>query len=495
MRTRLSRRTLLGRAFSVIGAAGATSLLAACQSSAPASKPAETKPAEAKPTQAAAPAAQPAATKPAVEAKPAAEAKPAQQGAPATKKLGGDLRLNVRIGPEEDTLNAVLPKFTEDTGIKVKLESFPTTEYFTKLQTLIAGGTAGDVMWGIYRNTPRFANNKVIMPMDDLIKKDNFDLSQYFPSAIESVKYNGQIYAMPFKLHPGPAALYYNANQVKEAGVTMPDKQPASWDALIEIGKKLTKGSGDRPERYGMSLGLTPNNSTSTLQTLVMYVRSFGGEIYSADGKKSLFQEQPAKDAIKLMHALMFQHKIAVPLQEATQQIEDLMISERISMLQASSSTKSIPTKIGGKFDVKDLLMPAGPTGKLGTQAITDHININAKTQNPEASWELVKLLVGHEVGVRLGGGTGGIASGTCGARIDVFNDPALMANPLHPIFIDLCKSATAPIYPANLREEEVATAVHQTLGPIFLGERQPDDAFFAELNQAVQTVLDRPIA
>ena len=488
MRSGMSRRALLRGALGVVGSVGAASLLAACQqSSAPASKPAaDTKPTESKP---AAPAGQPAATTAPGASKPAAQA-PA-----ASTKVGGELRMHVRVGPEEDTLKDVLPAFTERTGVQVKVESFPTAEYFTKIQTLIAGGTLGDVMWGIYRNTPRFANNKVIMPMDDLIKQDNFDLSQYYPSAVESVKYNGQIYAMPFKVHPGPAALYYNVKHVQEAGVTMPEKQFASWDEFIATGKKLVKGNPDNPERYALSIGLPPENATGTLEKVVMYVRTFGGEIYSEDGKKSLFQEQGAKDGIRMMRDLMHQHKIAAPHQESTTQAEDLMISERVSTLQAASSTKSIPTKIGGKFEVRNMLMPPGPGGKVGTQTITDHININAKTQNPQASWELVKLLVGKEVGVRLGGGTGGTASGTTGARKDVFNDPSILANPLHPVFITLVENAEPLRAPANLREEEVATVVHQLLGPVFLGERQPDDGFFSELNTAVQAVLDRPMA
>jgi hypothetical protein len=36
---------------------------------------------------------------------------------------------------------------------------------------------------------------------------------------------------------------------------------------------------------------------------------------------------------------------------------------------------------------------------------------------------------------------------------------------------------------------------LHQTLTPIWLGERAPDDAFFTELNSTIQGVLDRPIA
>ena len=491
MSSGLSRRALLRGALGLVGTVGAASLLSACQpSSTPASKPAtETKPTESKP---AAPAAQPAATtapaKPA-ESKPA-ETKPAAQAPAVSKKLGGEIRLHLRTGPEEDTMKDVLPKFTQDTGVNVKIESFPGNEYFTKMQTLIAGGTVGDVLWGIYRNTPRLAANKVIMAMDDLIAADNFDMSQYWPTAVEAARYQGALYAIPFKLHPGPAALYYNVKHVGEAGVTMPEKQFPSWDAMITAAKALTKNG-----RYGFQINLTPGGAVNNAQPVVMYLRSWGSDVYSADGKQAMLNEPKSREAIRFMADLMHKEKIAVPGRDFPDPTEDLMVAERASMLQASSSTKSIPTKVGGKFEVRNLLMPPGPSGVVGTQAIADHINISAKTQNKEAAWELTKLLCSKEVGIRLGGGTGGIASGTTGGRIDVFNDPQIMANPLHPIFIDLVKNAPPPHLPANMREEEAMTAMHQILTPIWLGERQPDDAFFTELNMAVQRVLDQPMA
>jgi multiple sugar transport system substrate-binding protein len=483
MSSTMSRRALLRGAASLVGAFGAASLLAACGSTAPAAKPAETKPAEAKPTEApkpAAPAAQPAAT-----GAPAGQAAPA-----ASKKLSGTLRLHVRTGPEEDTLKEMLPKFTQDIGVEVKVETFPTNEYFTKVQTLIAGGNAGDVMWGVSRTTPRLAQNKVILELDDLAAKDKYDLSLYWPGAVEASRYQGKLVALPYKIHPGPAALYYNVQQMQEAGVTMPEKQFASWDELLKAAKAATKDG-----RFGLQLNITPGGAINTPQPVTMYLRSWGTDLYSEDGKKSLLSEQKAKDAIKFMYDLMHTEKVAVTGKDFPDPSEDLMIAQRVSMLQAASSTKSITTKTGGKFDVRNAIMPPGPAGVVGTQAIVDHININAKTQNPDAAWELAKFMTSTEFGVRLGGGTGGTASGTTGAQIAVFNDPRIMANSLHPIFIDLVKMATAPHFPANLREEEHAVALHQTLMPIWLGERKPDDAFFDELYKACQAVLDQPMA
>jgi multiple sugar transport system substrate-binding protein len=495
---RVSRRAMLG--LLTVAAGGVLSACAGGQP-APALKATEApKPAEAaKPTaQPAAPAAQSAATTAPAAAKPAEAAKPAAaptQAAPAaSKKLGGELRLHMRTGSEEDTLKDALPKFTQDTGVQVKLETIPTNDYFSKLNTLIAGGTVGDVWWCAYRNSPRFAQNKIIMPLDDLVKADKFDLSQYYDGAIGASRYQGALVAMPFKFHPAFGALYYNANQVDEAGVQMPAKQIASYDELIGLMSKLTKQNGGKIERYGLNFPIT-TGPTNTLQFVTLFARAHGGDVYSEDGKKSLFNEQPMRDGIRFVADMMHKHKVAAPGQEISANVEDLMLAGRATTLQASSSTKSITTKTGGKFEVKNTMFPAGPSGKIGLEAITDQIVINAKTQNKEAAWELVKMLCGYEVGVRLGGGTGGTASGTCGGRRDVFNDPRLTSNPLHPVFIDLVEKAEPIRFPSNLREEEVASAVHQTLMPVLTGERQPDDAFFDALHADVQRVLDQPMA
>ena len=114
-------------------------------------------------------------------------------------------------------VNQMIAAFTAaNPGIAVKVETAPFDQYFTKLQTLIAGGTAGDVWYSLHRNTPRFVQNKVIMPLDDLVAAEKFDLSQYYPSAIAASKRDGQLYALPFKVHPGPAAMFYNVKQVQE---------------------------------------------------------------------------------------------------------------------------------------------------------------------------------------------------------------------------------------------------------------------------------------
>ena len=59
------------------------------------------------------------------------------------------IRYHARIGQQEDTLyDMQAPKFMEENpNIELVRESFPGDEYETKIATMHAGGTMGDVIW------------------------------------------------------------------------------------------------------------------------------------------------------------------------------------------------------------------------------------------------------------------------------------------------------------------------------------------------------------
>src|SRR5207248_1084132 len=110
----------------------------------------------------------------------------------------------------------------------------------------------------------------------------------------------------------------------------------------------------------GFQMNLT-TDTTNTLQTVTMYLRSWGSDLYSEDGKSHLLDDQKSKDAITHMYNLINVEKISPSAKDFVVGGDDLMVAGRSVMLQAASSTKSITTKIGGKFDVKNVVMPPGP--------------------------------------------------------------------------------------------------------------------------------------
>jgi multiple sugar transport system substrate-binding protein len=331
-------------------------------------------------------------------------------------------------------------------------------------------------------------------PLDEFVQAEKFDTSQYYKAAIDQLYYQGKLYGLPFKLQAATIGIYYNADQVKEAGAKEPSLD-MTYDDLIQLGKTFTKASGSRTERWGF---LPYWTGASDVQggwyVTISYVRAWGGELMNEDGTKSTILTDPkVKEAITFMHELVFKHKISPAFKDIPNSDHDAMfVGGQATMYQSGSWTKSVPTRVKDKFVVKDTLMPKGPSGKRGGMDIADLIGINGKTQLPKESWELTKFLTDKETGIRLGEGRGG-ASGTSGGRTDVFSDDRLMKNPLHPIWKDAVESSPGPRFAANFRTAEYNTALWQKMIGLLVGDEQLGDKFFNDLNAALQQVLDMP--
>ena len=498
---RIGRRSLLG-------AVSAGVLLAACGPAAPpTATPAPANPAE-KPAAAATTAPAAATTAPAAANSASQATAPASQAAAATKpagapaasspaaaaKSGVTLRLHVRTGTEADALAERLPIFTQQNGADVKIESFPGGDYYAKAQTLIAGGQLGDVLWAIVgQGWPIWGATGVLQPLDGFVQSEKFDLSVYYKSALDQFYYQGKLYGLPFKLQPGQIGLFYNADAVKETGVKEPSLD-MTFDQLAEISKGLTKTNGNRVERYGFTPYFSAGSDTNGgWWFTAANARAWGAELIDETGTKSLVPDPKFKQSVTWLHDLIFKQKAAPSYKDVASNDPDTMfVSGAGAMFQSGSWTKSVQTRVKDKFTVKDTLMPKGPTGSRGGFTVSDMIAMNAKTQYQPQAWALTKFLTDKEMGVRLGGGSGG-ASGTCGARPDVFHDDRLMKNPLHPVWIEAAENAQAARYAANFRTQEYNTALWQKMTALWAGDEQPNDQFFSELNTALQQVLDMP--
>ena len=69
-------------------------------------------------------------------------------------------------------------------GIKVKVETAPFADYFTKLQTLIAGGTAPDVFELNYENFVTYAGKDVLLDLTPLVEADTGFADRLLPARL-----------------------------------------------------------------------------------------------------------------------------------------------------------------------------------------------------------------------------------------------------------------------------------------------------------------------
>ena len=489
----LSRRRFRG-GIALLGGAG---LLAACGGSAAVSGSASTSAGATAASTAAGGAATSAATTSKAAATTNAVPTPGAFATPLPAPPGKQavtLRLHARAGVEDQMFGKILPKFQQDNpGDKVSYEVFDGGEYQQKLQTLAAGGNLGDVVH-IFTGDQSYQNffsAGVLIPLDDMINQEKFDLGQYYKYSIDSGKVDGKLGGLPFKSHPSRCGFFYNADMFQKAGLKEPSPD-MTIDDLVQAAKTLTKPGDANTATYGY--GFLWND----LEYYECAVRNYGGDLFSDDGKTWTGSSPEAQRAWQFHYDLMNTWKVSInPLQTAPTN-SDLFLSGRLGMYRANIGTKAGFTKID-KFKWNMTLPPKGPTGKYGSYAETDMMSITKFSKAREEAWKLLKAVTSHDAGLALAEQTGNRSS-TAGGRPDVYNDPAFLSLPGYPEGVQkTTQQAMNEVEPyraaANFRGPELGRIIEPTLELLILNKAKPDKDWLAKLSGDAQDVMDKPRA
>ena len=138
-------------------------------------------------------------------------------------------------------------------GITVQYD-YIGSDFFSKVFTSLVGDDPYDVITFNAYHTPIMLDRNVIDPIDDLIERDGFDLSDFDEAALAEWTYDGKIYGMTNDR--GAFHCYFNVDLFEEAGITPPSSTDTwTWDDLREWAKALTKRDGDQIVQYGYGSG------------------------------------------------------------------------------------------------------------------------------------------------------------------------------------------------------------------------------------------------
>ncbi|GBF10448.1 ABC transporter substrate-binding protein [Tepidibacillus sp. HK-1] len=121
-------------------------------------------------------------------------------------------------------------------------------EALTKLKTV--GGTAeAPTLMQVYEiGTKYMSESGFIQPIQDLIDKDKYDLSQLEENILGYYQIDGKLYSMPF--NTSNAIMFYNKDKFREANLD-PENPPQTFSEIKEAAKKLTNKSKDE---YGFAI-------------------------------------------------------------------------------------------------------------------------------------------------------------------------------------------------------------------------------------------------
>lgn len=174
-----------------------------------------------------------------------------------------------------DRTLAVADAYAAATGVPpLEGEFLAWNDYWAKLATQVAGGTAPDILQMDYRFIVEYATRNAIAPMDEFLG-GALDLSDFDADQVEGGKVDGKLYGI--SLGANSVATLVNTTAFEEAGVAVPDM---SWtyDTMREIGEAF-KSANIRGGMKGMSDG------SGTEPMLDNWLRQKGLALYTAEGK------------------------------------------------------------------------------------------------------------------------------------------------------------------------------------------------------------------
>lgn len=121
-------------------------------------------------------------------------------------------------------------------NITVEVQLTPWSDYWTKLQTAVAGGEAFDVFWLNSANCPVYASAGALVPLDSAFGEGGLNKDDYPEQILNLYNYEGVQYGTPREYDT--IGLWYNKDIFDAAGVDYPD-DTWNWDKLLEVANEL----------------------------------------------------------------------------------------------------------------------------------------------------------------------------------------------------------------------------------------------------------------
>ncbi len=132
-------------------------------------------------------------------------------------------------------------------GVKVKITWYEKNPLFAALKTALPAGKGPDVFY-LEPDQVEYITAGYIIPLDDLVNWNNIE-----PWARKVWTHNGKTYGIPQEAYTNE--LFYNKDQLKQLGVTLPANGQLTQAQFLDLIKKaraanvtpVSQGVGDRP--------------------------------------------------------------------------------------------------------------------------------------------------------------------------------------------------------------------------------------------------------
>ncbi|MBI1777804.1 MAG: extracellular solute-binding protein [Proteobacteria bacterium] len=408
------------------------------------------------------------------------QAKAQAAGAAATRSLprtyaGTTLKITWSTTPSFTQITNFCEEFTNASGIRLEFLPLLQADRYQKLILDLTSGTnAFDVYLAAYQWKDQFAPYVAdLMGIDKEIKGvPPLEWADYPQRALDAyARYENRMVAIP--LIGDASLLVWNKAALSAAGLD-PDKPPATWDAVYQAGRKLT-----RDKQYGFNM--PAGKSIQTACIWITLFHAFGGQYFDAKGQPA-FASEPSIRAIRFMAEQL--GKVSPPGNLTWD------FPEMLNSLSTGQSAQGFMWT-GGFSTLFDPAKSA-IAGSIGHSATPEAvllggwgIAVNGKTRNLDAA----KLFVGWLTSQEISAQTALVTGTPC--RTSAFKDPAVLKK--FPILADVLTGmeGRVAIYPPIKESEQINIMIYDETNAACSGTKTPELAA-ADLQEKVTTFMKR---
>ena len=322
-------------------------------------------------------------------AKPAATEAPTSgeisvTAAPASGEKPIEITFTMWGAPEELTVwQAVVDDFhAANPNISVKVDVSDWDSYWTKLNTLIAGGTPPDVF---AMDAPLFLDwqsRGALLNLQPYIDANPGFLDGFYPQTLTAYQTPDGYYGLPRDFQT--IVLFYNKDMFDAAGVPYPTAE-WTYDDQLAAAKKLTLDTNNdgKIDQYGFW------SDTWDMELLWSEaIWAYGGDIISPDHTKTLIGEGGARDAWKYIDSLYKEGVMPSPT-TAGEFGGDLFQSGMAAM--TTIGHWAVPGYVQAGINFNVIPMPSGPV-KRATSVNSAGFVVSKDSKNPDAAFEFIKF-------------------------------------------------------------------------------------------------------
>lgn len=302
------------------------------------------------------------------------------------------------IGPSMEASIAEFMKNNPD--IDVQVEAISWTEYWTKLLTGLATGTAPDVFWGHLAWFPSMVTKGQLLNLQPYIDRDKVDLSPYYAALIEPWKYKGDSYGIPKDWDT--IALFINKDMIEKAGLEYPADlkwNPEDGGTFLKYIQKLTLDNKGRnaldpdfdPDNI-VQYGFATENSLQSHWINFIWQNGGIGIIDKPWGNKVVIEQPQTIASLQFLVDLIYKYHVC-PKPEARgvwQGPWALWAGEKVVMITTGSWMIPYARSVSFSWDVAPL--PAGPAGRISCFNGLVH-QIPETCKYKEEAWRLCKWM------------------------------------------------------------------------------------------------------